>query len=347
MNTAEAPTVYRPPTDRPAGAEPLFHRLVTGQRKQLAVLMWIVVPLTLVMVMMAFLDTYWAPAGGLFTVAFLVVVVVSLVGWFGALAPARELLGAPFREVPLPDGQLLAAGNKLSFPVGAGPGWCVGRFPSSWRLAIERDRRVWVLGPSRRGRVVVLAPGGLTFIGCRVCPAPADGSRPVARAPWRWRTPQDDPVLAAHLARMRRQALIAAGACAALAFGYVVTLAVLPEDVDFGFGALAGLIAATVIGFVPVLTFAGVRRQRTWTPVEAIVGGKITIGGQGTGTTTGQVLLPDGRRVSAAMTRVPIDLLVNVRDTRRLWIAGVPEPGRTVFAGLPGYPVVAKVKLGT
>jgi hypothetical protein len=53
------------------------------------------------------------------------------------------------------------------------------------------------------------------------------------------------------------------------------------------------------------------------------------------------VRLADGRMLMADMRSASVDLLGTVWDTGTLWFAGEPEPGKTMAAGYPGYPLLA------
>jgi len=53
------------------------------------------------------------------------------------------------------------------------------------------------------------------------------------------------------------------------------------------------------------------------------------------------IRLADGRMLTADLRSAPVDLLGTVWDTGTLWFAGEPEPGKTMAAGYPGYPLLA------
>lgn len=53
------------------------------------------------------------------------------------------------------------------------------------------------------------------------------------------------------------------------------------------------------------------------------------------------IRLADGRMLTADMRSASVDLLGTVWDTGTLWFAGEPEPGKTMAAGYPGYPLLA------
>lgn len=53
------------------------------------------------------------------------------------------------------------------------------------------------------------------------------------------------------------------------------------------------------------------------------------------------IRLADGRTMTADIRSAPVDLLGTVWDTGTLWFAGEPEPGKTMAAGYPGYPLLA------
>lgn len=53
------------------------------------------------------------------------------------------------------------------------------------------------------------------------------------------------------------------------------------------------------------------------------------------------IRLADGRTMTADMRSASVDLLGTVWDTGTVWFAGEPEPGKTMAAGYPGYPLLA------
>ncbi|KAA9161619.1 hypothetical protein FPZ12_014010 [Amycolatopsis acidicola] len=51
------------------------------------------------------------------------------------------------------------------------------------------------------------------------------------------------------------------------------------------------------------------------------------------------ITLPTGQVTQVSFVRVSLDLLVNLRDTGRLWVLGDPAQ-RQLVVGLPGYPIL-------
>lgn len=61
----------------------------------------------------------------------------------------------------------------------------------------------------------------------------------------------------------------------------------------------------------------------------------------GTSTAEGIVRLPDGRTLAARMPNATVDLLGTIYERGTVWFSAVPESGKTVAVGFPGYPLLA------
>ncbi|MGQ0842032.1 hypothetical protein [Actinokineospora sp.] len=92
---------------------------------------------------------------------------------------------------------------------------------------------------------------------------------------------------------------------------------------------------------LPALVAAG-----EWTRVDAVLGPWRTRL-DGTARAHGAIRLADGRVMAVTMPRAAVDLLGTVWETGALWFAGTPEPGLTLAAGFPGYPLLAVARLSS
>ncbi|SDH93896.1 hypothetical protein SAMN05192558_103189 [Actinokineospora alba] len=77
-----------------------------------------------------------------------------------------------------------------------------------------------------------------------------------------------------------------------------------------------------------------------WTPVQASLR-PWQARTDDTAQASAVIRLADGRTMTADMRSASVDLLGTVWDTGTLWFAGEPEPGKTMAAGYPGYPLLA------
>ncbi|MDQ0378047.1 hypothetical protein [Amycolatopsis thermophila] len=254
--------------------------------------------------------------------------------------PLAKLLELPTVVLTPGPGQLRVSGTTVSIALpGPGPRWARARMPRSKQLVLARERRVFMLGPDRRGRLVLAAPGSIAGHFGRVRPTPAAGSG---------EPPAGTTVSAAFLGEsQRRAALTIALAPVAGALVWVIA-EMFPGGSPVG-GAIGGgaaYLAFAIVRLVHVRRLARAARTGDWTELGATLDTPITPGSPGTGHATGRVTMPDGTVVHARFGRQPLDLLVNVRATGRLWVLGTPERGTAVVAGLPDHPVLGPVRLG-
>jgi hypothetical protein len=83
-----------------------------------------------------------------------------------------------------------------------------------------------------------------------------------------------------------------------------------------------------------------------WTELRAVLAGPVQVVGGMFARLDGRAMLADGREVAFRMPKVDVSLAANVAATGQLWIAGQPRLGKTLKAGVPGYPLLGRVRLG-
>ncbi|MGI6874705.1 hypothetical protein [Amycolatopsis sp. 3B14] len=342
--TQERVLVHEPHHGEPAATDSLELEIVSKQRNRLINSMVVyVVGGGLV----AALDPGPSSAG--FAAILAAVTVLQLWLLFFRVLPCRKLLAYPAVLLTPGPGQLLVSGSKVSVALpGPEPRWLVVRLPASKRILLAGLRRLYFIGPDPRGRVLVGLPGGMNgrFGRIRTAPEPgsvesAEQSRPLVAA-------LRDPVVTTFLREVRLRSWGMAGFFVLLAAGiWAVGNLVFDLPATGTFTTILAVVYAATGLLMPVrvATLSSAVREQPWQELHATLDTAITPGASGAvGKAAGRVLLPDGEAV-VRFQRVPLDLLVNVRDTQRLWVLGAPERGRRVVAGLPGYPVLALVNL--
>ncbi|MEU0462684.1 hypothetical protein ABZ215_01625 [Amycolatopsis sp. NPDC006131] len=342
--TQERVLVHEPRHGEPAAADSLDVEIVTKQRNRLinSMVVYVVAGAAVVA-----LDPGPLSAGLATILA--AVTVAQLWLLFFRVLPCRRLLAHPVVLLTPGPGQLLVAGSKVSVALpGPEPRWLVVRLPASKRVLLAGLRRLYFIGPDPRGRVLVGLPGGINGRFGRIRTAPEPGSVESAEQPRPMVAALRDPVVTTFLREVRQRSWGMAGSFVLLAAG-IWALGNLASDLPGTrtFTMILAVVYAVTGLLMPVrvATLSSAVREQPWQELHATLDTAITPGTSGAvGKATGRVMLPDGEAV-VRFPRVPLDLLVNVRDTRRLWVLGVPERGRRVVAGLPGHPVLAVVNL--
>ncbi len=329
--------VYEPHLGEPAAADPLEVEIVEKGRSRL-------ITSSVCYALGIALAVLFRPAGpAVWTVVAVFAVLVAWSVW--ALARRIRLLRMPAVVLAPAPGQLLVSDRTVSILLpGPEPRWVVVRMPRSKRLLLARERRVFMLGPDARGRLVLRVPGSIIGQFGRVRTAPAPESRePGEVAP--------DAVGIAFVRELRlRAALVSAAFLAGGAFVWVVAEA---GAEAFGFPRPNGVTAVFCAAYallgvarpLQVRSIARAVRTQPWTELGVTLDTPVEPHASGTGNAMGRATLPDGRVARVRFGRQPLDLLVNVRETQRLWVLGAPERDRKLVAGVPGHPVLGHVRL--
>ncbi|MCU1685551.1 MAG: hypothetical protein JWQ81_6290 [Amycolatopsis sp.] len=347
--------VFEPRPDRAANADPLFADLFTkGRRRVLRSFVANLVLVALGVVIFVRSDVGIA-APGFFVVLFGPSGVLSLRTYLGTVRPMGNLLGGGFRELWPGQGGVLHAGNKvgLRLPGDGDPQWLVLRMAAAKRLQLAGQRRVWVLGPGPRGHALVLLPGAVVGTLGRVRPEPPDGAEELPLEPRQPCGPNEDPVLLARLADVRRgQVTVITCFAAILAWLAWIWLSVDSAsgpvgDFFSGFAPSVAAVFALLAGLVIVSAFRIGRKpvETTWTELAVVTYGDFVLTAAGVASVGGSATLPDGRQATFRLIKVDVNLIVNVIATGRLWIIGPPRQGVRLRVGLPGYPLHGTVKL--
>ncbi|GHF09335.1 hypothetical protein GCM10017786_48560 [Amycolatopsis deserti] len=343
-STQQRVLAYEPHPGEPAATDSLEVEIIQKQRSRLINSM--VVYVVAAGLLLA-LDT--DPASAAFA-AFLAVATVYQ-SWllFFRVLPGRKLLAYPSVLLTPGPGQLLVAGSKVSVVLpGPEPRWLVVRLPESKRILLAGLRRVYFIGPDPRGRVLVALPGGINGRFGRITTEPAPGSVEPPVPPRAMVAALRDPVVTTFLREVWRRSWGMAGFFVLLAAVlWTVNLTYFDLPYVSTFVTVLAVLYAVLGLMMPVrtATLSTAVKEQPWQELHATLDTEITPGASGgTGKAEGRVMLADGT-ARVLFQRVPLDLLVNVRDTQRLWVLGTPERGRKAVAGLPGYPVLGLVNL--
>jgi hypothetical protein len=289
-----------------------------------------------------------------------VAIPVSLIALFGFFEvsrlhrgrvwlPEKRLKRERFRRVDVAADGLVAVGRTVAVRLPDGR-WLRIRLGEAFRLLLAGDRRVWLLGSGPK--VFVGVPGVVRVRRARIHDAPPAGAVTVAPTAWS-ASPRLDPVLTAHRRWLARELWTGAAFLLAVAgFSTWVRL-------DFPAGdRLAGLVvvgctwltAFALLGAVAAMARSLVHRRPLaadhWTELRAVLDGPVRMGRQGSARLSGLAMLADGNIVGFRMHKADPSMAANIAATGRLWIAGVPRPGRAAHTGVPGYPVLGTVWLG-
>jgi hypothetical protein len=275
-----------------------------------------------------------------------IALVGSVMAWWRYRAhvrvPETRLKREPFRRFDIaPDG-LVAAGRTIGVRLPDGR-WLRVRLDEAYRLLLAGHRRVWLLG--RGSKVFVGFSGVVRVRRARIFDAPPAGAvavPPLAGSA----SPRLDPVLAAHRRRIARELRAASAFLLTLAGFAVWVRADFPVTkwgalIVAGSALLGALVAAT-----RSFTYGRPLPADHWTELRAVLDGPVRMGRRGAAHLSGLTMLADGRIVGFRMHKADPSMAANVAATGRLWIAGVPRPGRAMKTGVPGYPVLGTVWLG-
>ncbi|MEU6643928.1 hypothetical protein ABZ863_15425 [Saccharomonospora sp. NPDC046836] len=347
--------IFEPRGDRPAREEPFLSAVLANLRRQSQATF--VLSLLFLGIGIALLVIDAVPVLGVaLVVVFGLLALYSVFAWWSGFGEMRALLETPIREVrPQPDG-LQHTGDSVSVRIGDGQAsWVRGWLPAGYRALLARERRVWVLGPSARGRVVLVLPGSVLCAAAKTTRAPRRGSRPLPEVWQRSSAPKDDPVLTAHLGAARRLhgGLLTLFSLTVAAAAFLPALALFENwtPMDIGELPLIAVAAAVFVVLVQRIVRSMLRLRRvnlaaravTWTPLPARLDAEPKIIAGYFARATARVSWPDGTERTVQLGRVSVDLIANVQASGLLWVIGTPEPNGATLVGVPGLPVLNHV----
>lgn len=335
-------TAYEPHVGEPPASDPLEVEIAGKQRNRL------INALVLYGLLAALLLVLSRDPATLVLVGILAAIAaVSLWVLFLRVLPGRRLMNLPTVLVTPGPGQLLVSSSTVSVAL-PGAQWVVVRLPRSKRIQLAGVRRLFLVGPDARGRVLVALPGGITARFGRLRTAAVSGSVEPGSQPHQPVPAAQDPVLVAFVREVWWRTAGTAIVLILVAALFLAGNAYLDAPVT---GGLATVIAVFYVLFGLLVlsraaTLASAVRSQAWHELPATLDTAIEAVGFGAlGGAEGRAMLSDGEAV-VRFRRQPIDLLVNVRATGRLWVLGEPRRGKKVVVGLPGHPIFAMVKLG-
>lgn len=341
--TQQRVLAYEPYPGEPAAVDSLEVEIVDKQRRRLINSTVVSVVLGVVLgllpsdpVTIAFVAILGASAG------------YSLWALLFRLLPCARLLRHPVIRLTPGPGQLLTSGAKVSVALaGPEPRWVVVRLRRSQRTLLAGVRQMFFVGPDARGRVLVTLPGGITGRFGRIRRVPAPGSVEPAVQPRPLVAARQDPVVTAFLREvwLRCGWLVVVYELCAVGI-WAAGQALLDAPITGSFTTVLAVCYAVIGLMAPlrVAVLSSAVKTKPWQELHATLYTAIEPGASGTAKAEGRVLLADGE-ARIQFRRTPFDVLVNVRATERLWVLGVPERGKKVVVGLPGYPVLGLAKL--
>lgn len=338
----ETVRVREPRTDIPMGADPFLGPQLKSARSWMPSVTALLAVCVVLMALSIRLNVLIGLPAMLFTGCGLAAL---LCWWATGPGPALRLRDAYFREIALTEGSVLVAGAKVSLALPDG-GWAVFRTFECNRLLIAGMRKAWVLGPDKRGSVVVVVPGMLTGWTAKVAREPAPGSRPsyVTRV---FGPPREDPVVRAYWQYTQKLTAVMMVVYVLVLAGMVGASTIVSWPMSLPPLALTGFAAVViVVALIKTLVWGRSAYATGWTELDATLDAPIKHSGTAIASGTGRVTLADGRVVRVKFAMANVNLLANIEATGRMWVFGEPKPGKAVRVGLPGYPLLSNVKLG-
>ncbi|WP_157367748.1 hypothetical protein [Alloactinosynnema sp. L-07] len=208
--------------------------------------------------------------------------------------------------------------------------------PRAHRLVIARTGRVWLVGPDAGGRVAVRVEG-------------SHAVHPVRRADGTGASRTERLGDGATVTRLtaRRLASTPVLTVSAMGLGYAAV------SVNFTaplFGTLVSCAVMTLFWSVAVIY------QWQWCRLPALINAGEWVRAEiqlapwtaqrnQIASAHGHIRLADGTILAISMRAAKVDLLGTILESGVLWVAGEPQPGRTVAVGFPGYPQLAVAKI--
>jgi len=332
-------TVTEPRNDRPAMDDPTTAALFQGMRKEgiTAACGGVFLTALLIWVLLA------APTFGRNTVPLIVALVTSEVTvavavWSRVrwLRPGGRLLRAQtWRPIPAKVARVGKRWWNSDVRLDDGTVLRVTRLSAAHHALIARTGRVWVVGPDESGWASLRVDGSrIAFPARRI--RRAAGSEPAVAG--------DVTVLAAAYLRTRSLGVV-------WAFGWVVAITAAWIALGGTWGALGALTVA-VVGIFAARDKLLDRRLPAfvagaeWTPFEVTL--KPWGPGQGGHSdAAGRVWFDDGQSSPLRLPNASLDLLASAHEAGTLWFSELPEPGKTLAVGFPGYPLLAVAKISS
>lgn len=206
----------------------------------------------------------------------------------------------------------------------------VGRLSAAQHALIARTGRVWVVGPDDKGWASVRVDGSHVVFAAR-----------------RAKAPKEVPVNAEGDVTALTAAWMRFGATAHLRFlAAVLAWMAVMVALDVRWTHMAGLVG--VLAVVTVRRGSAFVDRRLPALVSAADWCELPVSmnpwfwrEDGTSTAEGVVGLPDGRSLALRMPNATVDLLGTIYERGTVWFSAVPESGKTVAVGFPGYPLLA------
>lgn len=199
--------------------------------------------------------------------------------------------------------------------------------PPAAREVVVRTRRVWLVGPDTRGRLVVRVDGlYMPWPARRISPQRATAALPTGE------------LVAEIWVRFHASPARAVFALMCVATVFRVAATAIPPWRWWDILITVAYVLAVVVGWSWFRYPARLRHTGPWVRADAET---TSFRARWDGLADGTVALrfPDGRRFTAHLHRAPLDLFANVAHDKILWVVG------DGVVGYPYYPVVAAARL--
>ncbi|WP_432855388.1 hypothetical protein ACQPXB_22290 [Amycolatopsis sp. CA-161197] len=337
---------WEPDPAVPAGALPVFGELHAAARRRAAASLFFPLPFVIGGIGLFFAGK--GVAAPLFLVVFFGVALVAAIAILTTLRRAVPFLGARFEPVDCPPHGVVLAGREVGVRLPDGR-WLRARMPAPLRVQLAGERRLWLLRVGERAMITL--PGSGVLGAARITDGPLPGARVLPIGSREPTSPRLDPVLTAYrryLARLCWYPAVVYGVVAVLA-GWAA--ADLPQERALHTASSGAVFIAAFIGVLALIVVVRAVRLRaplaadTWTELAVVLDRPVSINGRGLVRLQGRAVLPDGRMVGFRMRNVPVAFGLATATTGQLWIAGVPRPGKSGTAGIPGHAVMGAVRL--
>jgi hypothetical protein len=237
--------------------------------------------------------------------------------------PRQLLAEQPWRETPAL--VLNARGTVLVLPEGEYVR--VRGLPQAVREVVVRTRRVWLVGPDTRGRLVVRVDGlYMPWPARRIAPQRATAALPTGES------------IAAMWVRFHRAPVRAVFALMGVATLFRVVATAIPPWQWWDVLITVAYVVVIGLSWSWFRYFARLRPTGPWVRADAeIQSWQARRNGLADGTIA--LRFADGRLFTAQLDKAPVDLFANVAHDKILWVAG------NGIVGYPYYPVLAAARL--
>jgi hypothetical protein len=334
--------LFEPQAGRPLTDQPVLNDLFSASRTSLTrPSQWLLIVLGGVPLVLP-----GRPLGIVFPAILLFAGVAGLVSAAVRVIPKSDVVAlreSPVEAVPVTD--LRQSGRTVAFPL-PDARWVVARLPKLDALMLARLRRVWVFGPSPRGRIGLFVPGGTFPRTGRVADAPPPSATPVPAvpAPAEWPPPpKDDPAVQYALTTRLRVGAYAIGMCVLVLALLGADLAAFgPTDLIFGVPAVVFLLPFMLVVVFDIARVRRTRRTRRWAWT------RVTLAEPPKATNPYRMRIKV--RVDAPGEDIllevsgPPSLVLAVQESGQLWLIGDLHAARPMVAGIPEVPVIGRVR---